>query len=66
MGIIKISDYIKREVRKNDHKKYLEIDMILDEISQSKDIKSFTYDKNYLTVQVGVNYYYRIRLKGGE
>lgn len=47
-------------INKDKQKKYLEIFMILEEIARKEDIISFTYDKNYLTVQIGLNDYYRI------
>lgn len=50
-------------LRKDKQKIYLEIFMILDQISRKEDIISFTYDKHYLMVQTGVNDYYRIFMK---
>lgn len=47
-------------INKDKQKKYLEIFMILEEIARKEDIISFTYDQNYLTVQIGLNDYYRI------
>lgn len=47
-------------VNKEKQKKYLEIFLILDEIARKEDIISFTYSKDILTVQIGVNDYYRI------
>lgn len=47
-------------INKDKQKKYLEIFMILEEIARKEDIISFSYDKNYLTVQIGLNDYYRI------
>lgn len=63
MKYLKISDYVKEEVKRNSQKKLFDIFMILDEISQKKNIISFTYNKPYLLVQIGVNDYYRINLK---
>ena len=40
--------------------KYLEIFMILDEIARKEDIISFNFSKDILTVQIGINDYYRI------
>lgn len=54
---------IKKFIDKDKQKKWLELFMILDEISQTEDIISFTYDKDHLLVQVGVSEYYRIKLK---
>ena len=54
---------IKKFIEKDNQKKWLELFMILDEISQTEDIISFTYDKDHLLIQVGVNEYYRIKLK---
>jgi hypothetical protein len=59
----KISDYVKEEVRKNKHKKLLEIFLILDSISEKENIISFNYSKPYLIVQVGRNDYYRVKIK---
>ena len=47
-------------INKEKQKKYLEIFMILDEIARKEDIISFTYSKDILTVQIGLNDYYRI------
>lgn len=47
-------------INKEKQKKYLEIFMILDEISRKEDIISFNYENNYLIVQIGKNDYYRI------
>ena len=47
-------------INKEKQKKYLEILMILDEISRKEDIISFNYENNYLIVQIGKNDYYRI------
>lgn len=55
--------YIDEEINKEKHKKLLEIFMILDEINKTKNIISFTYNENYLTVQTKVDEYYRIHLK---
>lgn len=49
-------------INKEKQKKYLEIFMILDEISRKEDIISFTYSKDILMVQIGSNDYYRIWL----
>lgn len=50
-------------INKDKQKKYLEIFMILEEIARKENIISFTYDQNYLTVQIGLNDYYRIWFK---
>ena len=54
---------LERYINKEKQKKWLELFMILDEINQTEDIISFTYDKDHLLVQVGVSEYYRIKLK---
>ena len=54
---------LERYINKEKQKKWLELFMILDEISQTEDIISFTYNQDYLIVQIGVNDYYRINLK---
>lgn len=54
---------LERYLYKDRQKIYLEIFMILDELSRKEDIISFTYDKNYLIVRIGVNDYIRILLK---
>ena len=51
---------IVRFIRKEKHKKYLEIFMVIDEISKNEDIISFTYKENCLIVQTGVKEFYRI------
>lgn len=50
-------------INKDKQKKYLEIFMILDEISRNNDIISFTYLNNILIVQISENDYYRIKFK---
>lgn len=47
-------------VNKEKQKKYLEIFLILDEIARKEDIISFNFSKDILTVQIGINDYYRI------
>lgn len=47
-------------INKEKQKKYLELFMILEEIARKEDIISFTYSKDLLTVQIGINDYYRI------
>ena len=56
-------DEIERFIRKDKQKKYLELFMILDEISHKEDIISFIYEDNLLIVKVSDNDYYRIWLK---
>ena len=56
-------DEIERFIRKDKQKKYLELFMIIDQISQSEDIISFIYEDNLLIVKVSDNDYYRIWLK---
>ena len=50
-------------LRKAKQKEYLEIFMIIDQISRKNDIISFSYDGNFLMVQTGLNDYYRILIK---
>ena len=50
--------YIEKEIQS----KYLEIYLILCELSKKENIISFTYDNNYLMVKIGVNDYYRIKM----
>lgn len=47
-------------VNKEKQKKFLEVFMILDEISKENDILSFEYSKGFLTVEVKPKEYYRI------
>lgn len=47
-------------INKEKQKKYLELFMILEEIARKEDIISFSYNKDLLTVQIGINDYYRI------
>ena len=47
-------------INKEKQKKYLELFMILEEIARKEDIISFSYSKDLLTVQIGINDYYRI------
>lgn len=51
-----------RFLQKEKHKELLELFMIIEEISKTENIISFTYKNNYLTVQTGVNDYYRIKI----
>lgn len=53
----------ERFIKKDKQKKFLEIFMILDQISQKEDIISFTYEDNLLTVKVSNDDYYRIWIK---
>ena len=57
---------LERFIEKDKQKRFLELFMILTELNKKEDIISFTYNKNYLTVQTGVNDYYRIHLKSKE
>lgn len=59
-------DELIRFIRKEKHKDYLELFMIIDEISKVEDIISFTYTKDLFIVQTGVNDYYRIKLRKEE
>lgn len=51
-----------RFVRKEKHKELLEVFLILDEIAKNNDILSFSYTQDYLTIQIGLNDYYRIKM----
>ena len=57
---------LERYINKEKQKKWLDLFMIITELNKTEDIISFTYDKNYLIVQVGLNDYYRIHLKSKE
>lgn len=57
---------LERFIKKDKQKKYLEIFMILDEISNKEDIISFTYENNILIVRISESDYYRIKLKEVE
>lgn len=52
-----------RYIQKEKQKEYLQIFLILDEISKKEDIISFSYEKRYLMVRVGENDYYRIKIE---
>lgn len=54
---------LERYINKEKQKKWLEVFMILAEINEKEDIISFTYDKNYLTVQTEKYNYIRINLE---
>lgn len=54
---------LERFIKKDKQKKFLEIFLIIDQISQSEDIISFIYEDNLLIVKVSDNDYYRIWLK---
>lgn len=51
-----------RFVRKEKHKELLEVFLIIDEIAKNNDILSFSYTQDYLTIQIGLNEYYRIKM----
>ena len=53
---------LEKFIRKENQKKYLEIFLILDQISKKENIISFNFSKGILTVQIGINDYYRIWL----
>lgn len=54
---------LERFIKKDKQKKFLEIFLIIDQISQSEDIISFIYEDNLLIVKVSDNDYYRIWIK---
>lgn len=49
-------------LEKDKQKLYLEIFMIITELSKKENIISFTYMDNYLMIQTGANDYYRIKI----
>lgn len=57
---------LERYIDREKQKKWLDLFMMITELNKTEDIISFTYDKNYLIVQVGLNDYYRIHLKSKE
>lgn len=57
---------LERYINKEKQKRWLDLFMIITELNKTEDIISFTYNKNYLIVQVGLNDYYRIHLKDKE
>lgn len=57
---------LERYIDKEKQKKWFDLFMMITELNKTEDIISFTYDKNYLIVQVGLNDYYRIHLKSKE
>ena len=57
---------LERYIDKEKQKRWLDLFMMITELNKTEDIISFTYDKNYLIVQVGLNDYYRIHLKSKE
>ena len=54
---------LERFINKEKQKKWLDLFMMITELNKTEDIISFTYNKDYLIVQIGVNDYYRIKLK---
>lgn len=54
---------LERFINKEKQKKWLDLFMMITELNKTEDIISFTYIKDYLLVQIGVNDYYRINLK---
>ena len=57
---------LERYINKEKQKRWLDLFMIITELNKTEDIISFTYNKSYLIVQVGLNDYYRIHLKDKE
>ena len=57
---------LERYIDREKQKRWLDLFMMITELNKTEDIISFTYDKNYLVVQVGLNDYYRIHLKSKE
>ena len=53
---------LKKYIEKEIQSRYLEIYLILCELSKKENIISFTYDHDYLMVRTGVNDYYRIKM----
>lgn len=54
---------LERFIDREKQKKWLDLFMMITELNKTEDIISFTYNKDYLIVQIGVNDYYRIDLK---
>lgn len=54
---------IIRFLQKEKHKKILELFMIIEEISRTEDIISFSYSEDLLVVKTGEKDYYRITMK---
>ena len=55
-------DEIIRFFQKEKHKKFLELFMILDEISKTEDIISFSYENDSFMVRTSEKDYYRIKI----
>lgn len=53
-------------VEKEKQKLYLDLFMIITELAKTENIISFNYKDNYLTVQIGLNDYYRIHIEDKE
>ena len=53
---------LRKFLEKEIQSRYLEIYLILCELSKKENIISFTYDHDYLMVKTGVNDYYRIKM----
>lgn len=53
---------IIRFLQKEKHKKFLELFMIIEEISRKEDIISFSYSDDLLVVKTGDKDYYRIKV----
>lgn len=54
---------LERFIDREKQKKWLDLFMMITELNKTEDIISFVYYKDYLIVQIGVNDYYRIKLK---
>lgn len=54
---------ILRFFQKEKHKKFLELFMILEELSRTEDIIAFSYSENCLMVKTSEKDYYRIKFE---
>lgn len=55
-------DELIKFLQKEKHKKFLELFMIIEEISRKEDVIAFSYSENCLMVKTGEKEFYRITL----
>ena len=55
-------DELIKFLQKEKHKKFLELFMMIEEISRKEDIISFSYEHDVLMIKTGEREYYRITI----
>lgn len=55
-------DELIKFLQKEKHKKFLELFMMIEEVSRKEDIISFSYENDILMIKTGEREYYRITI----